>query len=67
MTYNLGHNILELYNVLVEIRLQQVKRTVVSSTANLGCEFPHELPNDLRLRILGNKEILEKSQIWVET
>ena len=29
-------------------------------------EFPHKLPNDLRLRILGNKEILGKSQIWVE-
>ena len=29
--------------------------------------MPHELPSDLRLRILGNKEILEKSQIWVQT
>ena len=27
----------------------------------------HELPNDVRLRILGNKAILGKSQIWVET
>ena len=26
-------------------------------------ELPHEMSNDLRLRILGNKEILEKSQI----
>ena len=33
---------------------------------NLVYELPHELLNDLRLRILGNKEILEKSQIWVE-
>ena len=24
------------------------------------CELPHELSNDLRLRILGNKEISEK-------
>ena len=30
-------------------------------------ELPHELPNDVRFRILGNKEILVKSQIWVET
>ena len=37
------------------------------SIANLVQEFPHELPNDLRLRILGNKEILGKSQVWVET
>ena len=29
--------------------------------------MPHELPNDLRLRIIGNKEILGKSQIWVKT
>ena len=28
--------------------------------------MPHELPNDLRLRILRNKKI-GKSQIWVET
>ena len=27
----------------------------------------YELPNDLRLRILGNKETLGKSQIWVDT
>ena len=40
---------------------------MISSIANLVHELPHELPKDLRLRILGNKEILEKSQIWVET
>ena len=36
---------------------------MISSIANLV----YELPNNLRLRILGNKEILAKSQIWVET
>ena len=30
----------------------------MSSIANLVYEFPHEWPNDLRLDILGNKEIL---------
>ena len=30
-------------------------------------ELPHDLPNNLRLTILGNKEILGKSQVWVET
>ena len=40
---------------------------MISGTANLLYELPYELPNDLRLRILGNKEILGKSQIWVET
>ena len=64
--YNLGHNILELY-VLVEIRLTKVNRNVVSSIADLVYELPHQLPNDLRFRILGKKKILGKSQIWVET
>ena len=30
-------------------------------------ELPHELLNDLRLRILGNKEILGKCEVWAET
>ena len=29
-------------------------------------ELPHELPNDLRLRILGNYEISGKSQNFIE-
>ena len=45
----------------------QVKRYLISSITNLVHELPYELPNDLRLRILGNQEILEKSQMWVET
>ena len=40
---------------------------MISSIANLVYELPHELPNHLTLRILGNKEIFKKSQIWVET
>ena len=38
----------------------QVKRYLISSITNWVHELPHELPNDLRLRILGNQEILEK-------
>ena len=45
----------------------QVKRNLISSTANFVYKLHHELPNDLRLRILGSYEILEKSQIWVGT
>ena len=52
VSYNPGHNILELYDILVNSR--QVKRNLISSIANLVRELPHELPNDLRLRILGN-------------
>ena len=61
LTYNLGQNILELYNILVKIRLTTSKTNVVSSIANLVYKLPHELPNELRVRILGNKEMLGKS------
>ena len=40
---------------------------MISSIANFVHELPQELLNGLRLRILGNKEILGKFQIWVET
>ena len=52
--YNSGHNFLGLYNILVEIRLTQVKRNLISCVVNLVYELPHELPNDLILRKLGN-------------
>ena len=32
----------------------QVKRCVIITYKHSIYEFPHELPNDLRLRILGN-------------
>ena len=38
---------------------------MIASITNLVYELPHELPNDLRLRILGNEEILGKSGICV--
>ena len=43
-----------------------MKRNVISSIANLVYELPHELLNNFSLRILGNKEILVKFQIWVK-
>ena len=39
---------------------------MISSIANFIYELPHELPNNLRLKISGNKEILGKCEIWVE-
>ena len=45
----------------------QVEGNLISSIANLVYELPHELPNKLRRRILGEQEILGKSQIWVGT
>ena len=45
----------------------QVKRCTIITYKHGIYELPHELPNDLRLRVLGNKEISGKSQIWMET
>ena len=36
---------------------RQVKRWVIITNKHGIFELPHELPNDLRLRILGNQEI----------
>ena len=47
---NPSHNILELYNVAVEVRVPQVRQDLISSMMNLVYELQRELPNDLRLR-----------------
>ena len=49
MVYNPGHNFLELYNILVQIRFAIIKGNLISNIANLVYELPHELPDDLRL------------------
>ena len=56
--YNPGHNILELYCVLVQVRFATNKTKMISSITNLVYELPHELLN------LG---IVERSQIRMET
>ena len=50
------HNILRLFDVLPNFLSPQVKRcTSETITYKQGIyELPQELPNDLRLRILGN-------------
>ena len=55
--------------LIIQLRSEssQIKRYLRSSITNLVHELPHELSNDLRPRILGNQEILEKCQMWVET
>ena len=62
---NPGHNVLELYNVLVQVRFVTTKNK--SNITNLVHKLIHEMPIDVRLRILGNSEISEKFQTWVET
>ena len=43
-----------------------MKRIVIISNRHGINELPRELLNDLRLRILGNKKILRRSQIFIE-
>ena len=43
----------------------QVKQSMIISNAQNICELPHELPNDLRLRRLGNQELSGKSQNFI--
>ena len=62
--YNPDHNILELYNILIKVRFTIKKRKLdIYTITNLL----YEMPNDLRLRILGDQKILEKTQIWINT
>ena len=44
----------------------QVKQNVICSIANLLYELRHKIPNELRLRILGSKEIWGECYFWVE-
>ena len=64
---NLGHNILELCNVLIQTQLTTNKTKRVIWYSKLGIRVASRVANDFRLRILGNMEMLGKSQIWVET
>ena len=45
---------------------RQVKRIVIISNKHGIQVLPHELPNVLRLRTLGNQEILRRSQNFIE-
>ena len=49
LTYNYFENILRLFDVS-----PQVKRGAIISNKHGIYELPHELPNDVRLRIVGN-------------
>ena len=44
----------------------QVRRSVVISNELVYTSLPHELPNDLTLRNLGNQEILGKCNNFIE-
>ena len=53
--YNHVHNILRPFLMVEEIFLSpEVKRRVIITNKYGMYELPHELPNNLRLRILGH-------------
>ena len=64
--YNHFHNILRLFDILSNFFSPQVKRTVIVSNKYGIFELPHELPNNLRLRILRNYEISGKFSKFIE-
>ena len=51
---NPGHNMLELYNALLQIYSPQVNPNSISSIIILEYKLPDELPNDLKYRVLVN-------------
>ena len=54
INYDDGHNILRLFNRYQILFSPQVKQCAIVSNKHGIEELPNELPNDVRLRILGN-------------
>ena len=65
INYNPGHNILRLFNVWQVFLSPQLKRFVIISNKYGIYELHHELPNDLRFKILRNLET-SRSQNFIE-
>ena len=59
---NHGNNLVGLFDVLPNFLFTTSETNAVISNKQGVCEVPHKLPNDLRLRILGNKEKSGKPQ-----
>ena len=64
--YNHVHKIMKHFKILAWFDSPQVMWCMKSITKNIEHELSYKLPNDLRLRILGNQEIMEKLQKWGE-
>ena len=54
------------FKILMCFDSPQVKWYMKFSTKNIVYDLPLKFPNSLKLRILGNEEITEKFQKWVE-
>ena len=64
--HNHFHNILRLFDVLPNFPFPQLKPCAIITYEHGIYDLPHNLPNDLRLRILGNKGLSEKCLNFVE-
>ena len=62
---NHGHNILRLFDTLPDFLFTtsetKAKQSMVISNKHGIYELPQELPNELRLKVLGNDERSQKS------
>ena len=66
--YNGGLNILRLSDTIPNFIFitSEVKQNVIINKKHGICELPHQLPNDLSLRILRNYQRSAKSQNIIE-
>ena len=69
LNYNPGQNILELYNILVQVRFFKSKKKLDIQYSKLGIRVVSRVAEQLKTQqgILGKQELLGKSQIWVDT
>ena len=66
LPYKHSHNNFWVFLVFYQIfLLPQVKRSTITSNKHGKASLPHELPNGLKLKILGNSEILGKSEMYI--
>ena len=65
-TYNHFHNGLRLFEFYQIFFSPQVEQCAITTYKHGIYELPHELSNDLRLRISGNQEIPRKFENLIE-
>ena len=65
--YNPGHNIFELYNVLVQVRLATSKPKLDILYKKLGIRVALRVAKRLNIENLRKLRILKNSQIWVDS
>ena len=67
ISYNQFHNILRLFHVYQIFLSLKVERSTIITCTHGIYELPHELPNNLKLRILGNQKMSRKCLNFIES